>query len=73
MEEVRLEGPLIKLKGSKIYPCHCCGNRDLVTSTKDGQYKIKCIPCNLEMSQDRADKVVVMWNKRTTYEPKDTD
>jgi hypothetical protein len=30
----------------------------------NSQYRIRCIPCNLSMTQDREDKVIGMWNKR---------
>lgn len=58
-------------KHSYINPCPMCGGVSdgdmpdvILGALGDSQYRIKCIPCNLSIQQDRVDKVISMWNHR---------
>jgi hypothetical protein len=53
----------------QLKPCPLCGGKphDSVMFCgllRPGRYEVKCIVCNLAISNDRIDKVIDMWNRR---------
>jgi len=51
----------------RIKPCPLCGSKEHVVfggGPKPSERRIRCIACDLTISQDRDDKVISMWNTR---------
>ena len=48
----------------RIKRCPCCKGEPIYGSKAPSQHTIKCLDCGLQMTQDREDKVLGMWNER---------
>ena len=49
-----------------LLPCPFCGTEPIWFGEiiKNSQYSLKCIECQIIMTDDRRDKVVGRWNRR---------
>ena len=56
-----------------IKNCPCCGSTPIYGAFPNSRHKIKCTDCGLEMTQDRRDKVIGMWNERKLESHKTLD
>ncbi len=63
-QKIPPEGLLQKWGINEVLPCPFCGNIELCFSAVNSQYSIRCIPCGVQMSHDRKDKVISYWNQR---------
>lgn len=47
----------------EIKKCPCCGS-EAIYGANEGKHTIKCLYCGLQITDDRMDKVIGLWNQR---------
>lgn len=55
-------------KSNHISPCPFCGGKEgdnVILGYEYPKYRIACVPCGVVMINDRKDKVITNWNRRT--------
>lgn len=47
----------------EIKKCPCCGS-EAIYGANESKHTIKCLYCGLQITDDRMDKVIGLWNQR---------